>query len=652
MDDIETTDRNQRRPLDGGKANLAGLLYQAIVTYGLKARSHSLESLENETEYEELLSVVGQGRIIQELADADSVVEVSNDTGEMGYALIQYKYSFEEAKPNLQPQTLRNIADSFIRNKKGISARITHYFLVTNRELSPEAPAYLKRIRDGEIPARTTGDQADILKRLAIITKVSLNKYERELRLFACRFGASERDTDEGIRKLIGDLLSRARGEEKWIDIETLKHAFTDIRTARELTPNEIAKISWPSLERAKSELDITLPQQSVWRDDILQQINDACSQNRALVFIIGPGGCGKTMALWTWAAERTRAQPPERGAFTAISRARSTSECWLTEVVYDWLDPEREQPTLRSQPPDVSIRRLLIANPDLERPLLHLALDGLDEGVISREDEIRKITKWFWEEDKRARIANRPPDATLVVTCRPDVDKGVESTVSKWISEKIANLPDPIKDQPPIVLVDIFTDTELRAAARGSLQGELREAINQALALTIAGLGDLIVADDAPVPLNTTTSINVTADPEIVQALRHPAMWRCFLDLSSLVQSRILRGELAAINELAQAFVDWFCQKTETRLPPHRSTRMVAMLAHIARHCRSLRQGPLERHKDWITPLDNAMRIGLGAWDLYDEALSAGLIAQRAAGYWYWRHPFVGDYLEQINVP
>ena len=103
----------------------------------------------------------------------------------------------------------------------------------------------------------------------------------------------------------------------------------------------------------------------------------------------------------------------------------KSGHSSWIADIVADWSDLPPSFRDRRQEPTDRVIERLIVANPGLERPILVLGLDGLDEttAMAAHHDAIRSVLDWFRREDRVAREQERRPIASLIVTARQLAD-------------------------------------------------------------------------------------------------------------------------------------------------------------------------------------------------------------------------------------
>ena len=75
----------------------------------------------------------------------------------------------------------------------------------------------------------------------------------------------------------------------------------------------------------------------------------------------------------------------------------------------------------------------------------------------------MQEALDWFWREDEEATRNGRPPEATLIVTCRRGQDVEVE-----WLNRGASGFPS--RRRPAIVTFGDFSFTELLEAVRRDL--------------------------------------------------------------------------------------------------------------------------------------------------------------------------------------
>jgi len=626
--------------LDGGYTALAGYLYQTVALLGMIAQANCSNVATDTEEMEAILELMHpEGEVSYEHLDQDAVIHKLGINNTNGSTFVQFKYSRQASPPTISQDELIDIVKALYKGEEkaqNMEGLVTGHILVTNRRLGPEAQELKAAAEQGHYDHpelyKKRRYRREILKQLIVVTPMSMNQGRRMLTRFAEELGCLKRKQEitSGINELIGYIFHQSGdyGSASVTKADLLK-AFTKSPEARSITPQSIVEYSSHEVERFPCSKPSGLVRREKL-DEIAKKAN-----KRALVILHGLGGCGKTITLWQWAKELVTPTSPDVGAFTAIEPADYIPECWIADLVCKWgnLNPAKGFPRCKERHQN-AIERLLIANRDLPHPILHLGLDGLDEEIGAKQQEtIKNILRWFWEEDKTSRAEGHLPRATLVVTCR-EVEE-----LEKWLRLDVSGFSYEYK--LPDVEIDIFTPEELTMAAYQTRQLELFHAIKNALP-------ELTLPISFPNQFASASPVSYAVDDQIIESLRHPAMWRSLLEFGNEEeQLRALAGDPQAAEELACIFVRRFWNKLYHR---GQNLDLEEEELHFILHKIALsgknNQKIKRTRKSWI---DEACATDLvrdrGAERLYKEADSGGLIRKENI-YWRWRHKLVWDYL------
>lgn len=609
---------------DGGLWALAGYLYQVVGTLSIPATiPDSTLSIQDHDRTDALLELtkVGEALCTQPEQYGQDVVLDSQFDPNDECVLVQFKYSLDKRPIGVQElrETIERLDES-AKRAEADGKRVTSYMLVTNRPLTgtQKGAAYYwdeqKRERDPHCVLR--------------YVPCSMEEFEERIRRFGQAYGATDKEIERGINSSIGKVF-RETGDHRFrasVFKEDLIEAFTDYRDSRALTPENVTEHSRRQL--CDFGTRIGLRGNPVRRQVLSNLVRD--STGRALIILYGLGGCGKTVALWQWISEA--------GAFTTFSTAKDIpTRDWVVREICEWSNlPDTHN--RRNETTEEALNRLFIANPDLNPPIFHLGLDGLDEEHNHPEQRYSasNAIKWFWEEDSNARGGHRPPRAVLVVTCR-DAEEFKRSWLPHDLSGGFSSLPAPVSHR-----VEVFSLDEMHDALNiTSLDQSVRDRIETTI--------NIISDYEAAVTLRSSNLSGRIADEGIVDSIRHPSVWRSFLELNTSTQQEVLDGDSAALNRLAHLFVGRFCGKVIHRgkIISLRENELLGAIYAVARQS-ELHDGIWHLYReDWEQPsVDSAFVNERQARDLYYEALSGGLIAEDTPNRWRWLYPWIQDYL------
>jgi hypothetical protein len=609
---------------DGGRAALGGFLYQIVAVLGLRALVESRS--DQAGELTALLEVNGAIRIEHEKFDSDAVIE-RLDTGGGQISLIQFKYSRQVPPPGIGPAEY----NGFVRALSAAATRaqnqgkiVSSNYLITNRICCTDGASKLRRKQD-----------RDVASRLAVALEIQLERWIACLEEFGKSFGRSDQEIATAVYELVGRIMHSTNIGHPSIDRGDLVKALAGYADAKPIRRDDLETRMQGDLRRVSEDL---WPRGEPIRRRQWDQISRAIFADwRTFVVLVGLGGSGKSTALVDWLFRQLRSEAPHRPCI-AMNPLKSGHSSWIADIVADWSDLPLGFRDRRQEPTDRVIERIVTANPALERPILVLGLDGLDEttALAAHYDAIRSVLYWFRDEDRVAREEGRRPVASLVVTARRLADIEARFLTHATSGFRAAW-------QPPTILFDDFSDDELAEIARtcGCAHTErFRPSPKSRAPDTFATIDDELIR--SPTSLDRG---HRPIDPAVLLSLRHPSMWRAFLGLSPTIQGGVLDGEASAVAFLAKTFTDWFCQKLRSRHQHLTAENTLEALSQIA--CQAASSAPpFEVEKHWCAPAQSA---GLGvdqARTLFMEAKSAGYIVSEARIRWTWRHPFCPVYL------
>jgi len=646
---------------DGGRSALCGFLWQFMGASAIVAMGQCQGDDPHTPELDALVRAARQPGVQNYTEPFDQDLSLMDESGrhvERRCILAQFKYSRDQTASTVMDRGDINHIVGRLDIAAGAAQTIGYqpvaYVLVTNRTITRHGTAGHPRAQRlaPDVDLFMTGQPIPIQPTLYVAQGPSMQGWIDELRVFARRFGLDDDEIDDSIDRLMGHLLNASGGTtgiNAVLDRQTFTRLFTGSADARFLTADDVALRFTDSLEPPRLPWKPDHP--LVYRD-ILDEIIER-AHRRATVVVHGPGGCGKTAALWQWADATADYRTPKHltgfsGPFTSLDVANGIGSTWVPKVIAAWGGWQAGD-RLYSDHPDAAWRRLRRANPDAELPILHLGLDGLDEDVEAspRRDAVRDVLRWFWEEDVEVVRTGRPPRATLVVTCR-DGARTVEDILHLDRSGRV-----PMVTALEQVRVGDFSGADLRRAVAelSPDRAEIRRRLGEMISLvdeegagdddTIAGLGQSPTAASL-----TREAPDATVDPDVFAALKHPATWEAFLSLDVESQSDILGGSNTV--RLAREVVGRACRKAHQRHPsafPYEE-HLVPVLRDIAR--RTAYNPTSIRFVEWVAGTRESDLLSQAAVRvLYREAQSSGLIDEEGNyGLWRWRHKMVWEAL------
>lgn len=610
----------QEKIHEGGRWALAGYLYQVVAMLGLTAYAERSSGLAAESdEMDVVLRLMREGNVTLEQYDADALLHSSELGDDEGCLLFQVKFS---TKPNrtITETDMQEIIDGLkgsARRARRAGQAVGGYVLVTNRPI-------------GE-PARRRRDT--VLPQLRLLP-LNAHRARTQLERFAQAHGAEESEIEQGIPLLIGQALQRPDNE---ITAATLRHAFTGYGATRRLTPDTLAPFTHARVQRFRRHLHLS--GEPVVRD-VLGDL-DRLVRVRALVVLTGEGGTGKTVALWQWASRRTAMQPPLVDALIDLRLASAVRDTLITDIICDWSNLPPGHPHRQTDTFDRAWGRLQTANPGVAHPILHVALDGLDERITTADQRlaITSILEWFWDEEE-VTWGGKLPRATLIVTCRNPSD--LEKHWLRFDMPGLATLP-----------IEDFSDDELRRATAGTLGGSADERVLHRILASLpygdarGATGAFSTIGDVSIAAFAEPATAPAVDQDILTSLRHPVTWYAFAHLSPGSRRAVLDQDPEALDELARALVDRFAEKVQDR---HSDVDPVTATHALQAVAASGRQGQNRRSQyDWEQACKRRGIAPFLAALIYREAESDGLIRLTSDGHWFWRHDFVREYLARL---
>jgi hypothetical protein len=662
---------------DGGQTALGGFLWQAHVALGLSVLPLIGAIPEEGNELDAILDLDSEdGGVRLEAFEQDVLME-SPTLRTMGIEegdtriLVQVKFSRLSDPPSISEEALNGIQAALEKSAARASMAgkpVTRFALITNRHCD-----FLERTaeRAGEEPAsiflRSIGQTP-----FHIITRVDPMLWASYIERLGHLYGCRTVEILAGMHRLIGRLFEETQvGKANLLLKEDVLEALTGLRNPRALSAAAINEWDDSTFTHmlngmrirgdASSISDATFTSLTARRDAL--DMLSARFQTHALILVTGQGGMGKTVATGQWISER-RAQ---RRAVALLRTADVVnSEHYLTREARSWAADSAE-PGLRGMDtlPEI-LDRLALANSDEIRPLLLLALDGMDGAELrAYTPYLQKLLGAFAEEETRAKRDNLPPRATLVLTCREAED------IQPYLPRRnLSGLGHSIEEQCGIVRVDEFSWDELLEAT-SSLDGSIGRALKIAIATQKATEGDpnhyqafpnfIFSGGDestalSPMKYDHLVSAEVDnqevipADLPRLDLLRHPVLWYAFQLLTGKEQEEFLRGAEKSLTPLARQYVGRFCTKASERIQHLRVAYVADALRSVARQSKAGKEQTYSRAQFLEFAISSGVIQSPEHIHLYEESLSAGMITPEERSQWRWTHGFIHTYLAESS--
>lgn len=549
-------------------------------------------------------------------AHGQDVIAVGTTDGKRKRVLVQFKFSLNPDRYPITPAELEEIATKLQQGAAAVNQRHenlpTDLILRTNRPLSDTAVSK-------PLPGGLNFQKFDPLE-----ARQALEGYATAFGIFP----GSE--IESGVHKVVGLLFERAASPgSRLVSAGEFNSALVGIRDPRRLFIPELIPFLTSKLEEQRTlvlgtEENEFLTRRDAW-NEILQVIDDS------LIVILGGGGCGKSTLLLDLLTNAVSGGPGEQQLAALITDQSKSS---LPALVAGWRTTAYPVPI--TDPADVAINRLIIANTTIERPVMILGLDGIDEMPYDERWRAAAcdLIQYFW----RLHQTEEVPPARLCVTCRTPHD--LEPFIGTKTGRGVPGRP------PRYITLTHFSDEELILLCQKTpaldphvamvLEGSLRVA-----SISKGSIGSNPVEIVAGIPRGSGSA----SAEQILNAIRHPVVWRCFAAMSHANQQAMLSGPPTSFDPLADGLIDWFLKRTKSRCDLD-SVGVRSVLVSVAKHTAS--DGPYSPG-DWNDP----GRMVSGWADvqvdkLRREALSSGLLDEippvsgAETGKWRWRHQWL----------
>lgn len=621
------------------------------------------------------------------------------------HLLIQFKYSHETPPRSLSSTELHTIARKMHRSAQLSGEQdvpISAYVLLTNRHIASEET---QTTSSGQgAPFVIPFEHAGVPFRA--ITRLQESQWMSWLHEIGRRYACTPDEIQAGIDQLVGELFGQTQFPvDRTLNKERVLFALTGVHQARPLTISDITAVDQGDFDHLYNRLNVV--GEPIRRKAIETLFEQA--QIRSVIGVVGLGGSGKTVTLGHWLREiRARGTTlalfrqanvvrdiqylaQEACAWSSRTRGEKRSREDLPKILERLLiaNEQSARPVFvlgldGVDEDDIPRRRL-----EELRSVIHAFLE--EEATVHRQG------------------TGQQPRATLVITCREEEElkrffptddlSGFGSdaaplygmvTLSTFSWQELATAlaeipPDRLRhsvrrrletlvreesaqDDATLSTSSLRSPSTAFAGGQSELTDE-RTYVRWALAdsaLTITDIPSIRAPDDRQ---KSTPPLFVVQDAAkeggseqthltdaflestpVIRLLLHPVLWRSFLKLTPAEQECLLNDDDSGWRAFAKEYLHRFCEKAVRRLPGLRREQVSdALQAVFLSTCAGA--GTTGTHNyDRATFLDRAAASGILGLseqrDLYNEALSAGLIETVVQSRWRWSYVFIGHYL------
>ena len=283
------------RKLDGGFCALAGFLYQFI------------GSLRYRIEIQSLVGKQGEDQEVEFLLEAhDQDVAVLRGQGKAQRTLVQFKYSVN--RNTIDPAKLKEICDKFEKAKKRADEGQpveTNFLLATNQKFSREAQRIWDDGRSVSTPlqhkygnASLSHEERNLLEGILPLTDLQVHdksKDIKEIQNHMRKFGVLDEETWPLIKHTVGHYFNEIASNALDVNWDEFHKELIGFPGARPLQEPKAVEVMKRQIRSAKLDLKAPI---SIRRRNIERSIQEAVDEFKAMIFLDGSGGNGKSMTL------------------------------------------------------------------------------------------------------------------------------------------------------------------------------------------------------------------------------------------------------------------------------------------------------------------------------------------------------------------
>ncbi|MBO6936782.1 MAG: hypothetical protein JJ863_17565 [Deltaproteobacteria bacterium] len=592
---------------DGGRAALAGFVYQFLTTAGesLRLLTDGYEAAGGRAERVALA-------IYSEFGDQDAAVEDCEGKLE----LLQMKFSSDRAR-SFSVSEAKEIITAIRRSKESLGAdasRVSAYRLVTNRTSSEAIHKVFKSIPSSWFKSGTGAATKRVIRDSLTFDVVEGEDAREGLLSYLRALGCLGTEPDRAVTQLIGTLLEQgARPTDPGLDRPRLNKIFFGSPDARPLGSEGCSDVLLSRLDHYNEDNDCPEEDLVLHRPALAEGLTRLCEEHARIV-VTGKGGVGKTAFLSQWA----RGRMDEADTVLLDSVRYATSSSWLASQLAQLLGFGTAHDRAREDNLKTLSRLDVMSNAMGTRPILFVALDAADESPRAL-DALKELWDGFRELERGAQRGLAPP-ATLIVSCR-DIDSHGMRTLLRP-----GPLPDSDRRGFDLLEVQKFGDDEIERL-EAKLEGQHSSPPPELLSMTSArGL--------AGIPL------------EVHEALRHPIMWRFYSRFPASTRAAIKDGEQEALWEWAEKALGWVCHRIEHRAGGQLRANHVATVLETAGRAGAWDQQGRFENSEFRKAANEAGLDGRGVLELLDQLDSSGLVELTSSTTRRWVYAFTASFL------
>lgn len=609
--------------VDGGRAALAGFLYQLLGTAGTICSRASGVVADGDIGTAILIAepeTHGQDLVLTQIGGADRHPS----------HVIQFKYSSRPAEYPIQPAEFIAIVEAMRIADTAVGAGRAGFFLVTNRPNSPglqrisdelirggASPQFNAANRRSEGGASTRAQRKRIASNLRVISN-GWENWRTALRNVAESHGILPGELNRAIATVVGQLaLISTNPAHPPVTEQMLSEWLVGFANPRKIRRRDLAEVMRRDLEDFRREISCD---EILIRREVLETLTNR--RDRGVVVLLGSGGCGKSATIYQ-ALRGCLPEGIEPQTYVSATSLLAMPRDWLSSVVHRW---RGAGPGAQLDAPGFAVERLTIAHGVASRPVIIVVVDGIDEALATGGDQAARIQELsrLVRDMMRAGAGGVGPSVSLLITCRDEDELERAGLVLRIFED----------GETDILRVDDFTMDELAAYCNEVLGGETSSRIRR-----YASAGRTLADEQArEIPQN------------VLNSLRHPLLTKFFVSLDDAQRERFLDAEPAAMRELGENYVRWFLSKVQRRILGVAPVDARGILSAVA--ARSNAMVPYLLQEDWIVHACAGGRFSDGmARQVFLEGISSGLVLREgAAGGWRWRHEFLIEVLMNLT--